>query len=188
LCRRSVSAWTRERALPATTHKCLDKKSSAQRDAHSASTALPASDWLCATCSPHRLCHRATSAAMMPARTRPGLVTRCWALRASPVSSCMMYHWALAVQPCASPSSSFGSFASSHQARENEPGDGSARTCHACSSSTTVPELPFNHLLCAARLEIRLAPGSDSCDAAVCSPVHWFAATRPALSGNGTRT
>jgi hypothetical protein len=36
------------------------------------------------------------------------------------------------------------------------------------------------------RLEIRLAPGSvatDSCDAAVCSPFHWFITARPASPG-----
>lgn len=95
-------------------------------------------------------------------------------------------------------SSSFGSFASSHGKPESQPGD-TFCTHMSClqEQQTDYLLLAVRHasgtslLMCAARLEIRLAPGSaatDSCDAAVCSPVHWFAAARPALSGHCTRT
>lgn len=68
--------------------------------------------------------------------------------RPSPVSCCMMYHWAIAVHLCERPSSSFGSFASSHPKPASQPRDdgGSARTCHGCrSSSRTVSYSPPNH-------------------------------------------
>lgn len=101
-----------------------------------------------------------TSANMMPARTRPALVTRCWALRErSPVSSCMMHQWPQAVYLC-EPISLLS--AASLQATTSLRATHSARTCHACSLPPVL--LAVRHaylLLCAARLEIRLAPGSE---------------------------
>jgi hypothetical protein len=114
--------------------------------------------------------------------------------RPSPVSCCMMYHWAIAVHLCEGPSSSFGSFASSHPSLRASLSMG----CF-CTHMSWLQEQQQNCLLLAVgprlstvrfsyappvRLEIRLAPGSvatDSCDAAVCSPVHWLAAAAAQL-------
>lgn len=107
------------------------------------------------------------------------------ALRASPVSGCIIGHLPYT---CASPSSSLGSFASSHPSlRASLAMCASARTCHhACSSSedclSNSPSDTPKLLSCAppVRLEIRLAPGFGGrrllrhCSHP-CSPVHCFA-------------
>lgn len=97
----------------------------------------------------------------MPARTRPALVTRCWALRASPVSCRIIGHLPYT---CASPSSSFGSFASSHPSlRASRAMCASARTCHGCSSSEdclpTRRQTRLNYSLLCASCSPRNPPG-----------------------------